>query len=157
MTKALESQVLNLCGVLIVVMCVTLLLELAARGFFHHSFVWSVELATVCFIWIAFLGGTAGVLRKEHFVVDVLSTWFPEGHPVSVALELLSIAVILIIGVVFAVYGIDFVKSGMHRFSFSLGIRQGYTMTVMPICGALFIINSIYHLLVLVAGERKAA
>jgi TRAP-type C4-dicarboxylate transport system permease small subunit len=150
--RAVESLVLSVCAVILVLMCVTLLLEISSRFFLQHSFVWAAEFATACFIWIAFLGATAGVLRKEHFTVDLLYKWFPPEHKVSLLLEMLGSALILLIGVIFFVYGLDLVESGMRRQSFSLGIKQGYIMAIMPISGALFALNSLHHLLVLAKG-----
>ncbi|WP_353174550.1 TRAP transporter small permease [Paracandidimonas soli] len=149
----LEDCVLNICSLLVVVMSVSLLLEVGSRNLFSYSFVWAMELATACFIWVAFLGATVGVRRNEHFVVDLLYRWFPEGHPVSIFLQVLSYLLIALLGMVFLVHGLDFVGSGMRRYSFSLGIKQGYLMLIMPISGALFIINAVYGLL-RVAAEK---
>lgn len=156
LVAALEASVLGLCGVLMVVMCVCVVLEVASRSLVEHSFVWTAELATVCFIWVGFLGATVGVLRNEHFVVDLLYKWFPTGHPVSVALEVLSYLLIAFLGFIFVRYGIDFMVSGMRRQSFSLGVPHGYLMTVMPVSGVLFVLNAVNNLLRMGAGQGVA-
>lgn len=154
MVMRLESLALNACSLLVVTMCVTLLAEVAARSLFGASFIWSIELATVCFIWLAFLGSTVGVLRQEHFTVDLLYRWFPPEHWFSAWLDALTYVLIAVLGTVFVVYGIGFMENGMRRHSFSLGIPQGYVMAIMPLCGALFIINSVHHLLRMATGQR---
>ncbi|TBU76341.1 hypothetical protein DNK06_15845 [Pseudomonas daroniae] len=154
--KLLETCALNVCGLLLAIMCGTLLLEIISRSFFGTSFIWSMELATICFIWVAFLGSTVGVLRREHFVVDLLFHWFPPEHPVSLLLDALTSVLVLVLGLVFLVHGLSFMESGMHRYSFSLGIKQGYTMLIMPLCGALFIVNALHNLLALAANRRIA-
>ena len=88
-----------------------------------------------------------GVRRNEQFVVDLLYRWFPEEHPVSAILQVFSYLLILLLGWVFLAYGLDFVESGMRRYSFSLGIKQGYLMLIMPISGALFMVNAVHGLL----------
>jgi len=153
----LEGCVLNVCSLLVLVMSVSILLEVASRGLFHYSFVWTMELATACFVWTAFLGAAVGVRRNAHFVVDLLYRWFPPGHPVSMLLQGLSCVLILLLGVVFLVHGLDFAASGMRRHSFSLGIRQGYLMLIMPISGALFIVNAVHGLLRIVDEDEKKA
>ncbi|SED50684.1 TRAP transporter small permease [Rhodobacter sp. 24-YEA-8] len=151
---AADSLILNFCAILLVVMCGALLLELVARNLFRHSFIWSMETATICFVWIAFLGGSVAALRKEHFAVDLLSGVVAPGSPVARGLEILGHALFTGLGLLFLVYGWKFAMAGMMRHSFSLGIPQGYTMLIMPLSGALFTISGLWNLFGVVFGER---
>lgn len=126
------------------IMIVTVFTEIIGRSIFSHTFLWSSELAMFGFMWLAFLGSAVGVLRQSHFVVDLLFKWFSEDHVVTKILEWFTLILILVIGFVFLFYGIDFVKQGMSRISYAIGIKTGYNMLVMPITGALFILNSLY-------------
>lgn len=150
----LENSTLNLCALAALAMCVTLLSELVARNFLGTTLIWSSEFATICFVWIAFLGSTVAARRREHFNVDLLGSLAPPGSRSDRCLELLTEFVFIGFGAVLLVYGIGFSGAGMRRFSFSLGIPQGYTMAVMPVSGALFLFYGLMDLLEIALRKR---
>lgn len=152
--RRLELLTLDVCVILVVVMCGVLLGELVARNIFSSTFLWSIELATTCFVWMAFLGGTVAVRRHEHFNVDLIGKWAPPGSQADFSLKVLGVLVVGTIGAVLLWKGIPFASGGMRRFSFSLGIRQGYTMLVMPIAGGLILFYSLIDLLSLYLRRR---
>lgn len=154
MARRLELLTLDMCVLLAVVMCCVLLGELAARNIFYTSFVWSIELSTVCFVWMSFLGGTVAVRRHEHFNVDLIAKWAPPGSRADLSLKFLAVIIVGAIGAVLLWKGIPFASAGMRRLSFSLGIRQGYTMLVMPIAGGLILFYSLVDLLSLSLRQR---
>jgi TRAP-type transport system small permease protein len=153
--RRLELITLDICVLLIVVMCGVLLSELVARNVFATTFLWSLELATTCFVWMAFLGSTVAVRRQEHFSVDLIATWAPPGGRASYILRVLGVIIVAIIGIVLLWKGIPFAQGGMRRFSFSLGIRQGYTMMIMPITGGLILFYALVELLALSLGRAS--
>jgi len=152
--RRLELLTLDVCALLALVMCSVLLGELAARNIFSTSFVWSIELSTVCFVWMSFLGGTVAVRRHEHFNVDLIEKWAPPGSLADLSLKFLAVVIVGGIGAVLLWKGIPFASAGMRRFSFSLGIPQGYTMLVMPIAGGLILFYSLVDLLSLSLRQR---
>ncbi len=153
--RLFDIVTLNFCAFLAIVMSLTLLSELVARNLMGTTIIWSAELATMCFVWIAFLGSTAAARRRSHFSVDLLDRWIIPGGKGDYALDLLAAAVFVAFGAVLLLYGIDFVQNGMRRFSFSLGIAQGYAMVVMPLSGALFAFYGLCELLSLITGARE--
>lgn len=145
--RRLEIITLDLCVALTVIMCVVLLAELVARNVFSSTFLWSMELATTCFVWVAFLGATAAIRQGEHFSVDLIGRWATEGSALDHALKILTAVIIIAFGMVLLWKGFGFAANGMRRFSFSLGIPQGYTMLIMPISGALILFYGIIEML----------
>lgn len=146
-SRLIEITTLNFCVLLAVLMCATLLAELIARNFLGTTIIWSAEFATMCFIWIAFMGSTAAARRSEHFNVDLIERWAPAGSRLDFWLKVLAAAVFSGFGAVLLINGINFVEAGMSRFSFSLGIPQGYTMVIMPVSGALFLFYGLLDLM----------
>ncbi|SHH87177.1 TRAP transporter small permease [Cognatishimia maritima] len=151
----LETTTLNLCVLLAVLMSATLLAELVARNLIGTTLIWSAEFATMCFIWIAFLGSTAAARRRDHFNVDLIGRWVPAGSPAEHWLLALTAAIFAGFGAVLLINGISFAETGMRRFSFSLGIPQGYTMLIMPVSGALFLFYGCVELLELFIDEDR--
>lgn len=154
--RRLELVTLDICVLLIVVMCGVLLGELVARNVFATTFLWSLELATTCFVWMAFLGSTVAVRRQEHFSVDLIAAWAAPGSRASLVLKVLGVIIVALIGAVLLWKGISFAQGGMRRFSFSLGIRQGYTMMIMPITGGLILFYALIELLALGLGRNSS-
>lgn len=151
----LEITTLNFCVLLTVIMSATLLAELVARNLIGTTLIWSAEFATTCFIWIAFLGSTAAARRRDHFSVDLIGRWAPAGSRAEHWLLVLTATIFAGFGVVLLVNGIGFVETGMHRFSFSLGVPQGYTMLIMPLSGGLFLFYGCVELLELFTDEDR--
>lgn len=145
--RLFEITTLNVCVLLAVVMSGTLLAELVARNLMGTTLIWSAELATQCFIWIAFLGSTAAARRREHFSVDLIERWVPAESSADYVLQVLTAFIFAGFGAILVIKGIDFAHAGMRRFSFSLGIPQGYTMMIMPVSGALFLFYGLCELL----------
>ncbi|MDO6732598.1 TRAP transporter small permease [Marinovum sp. 2_MG-2023] len=147
---------LNFCALLAVLMSVTLLAELVARNLFGSTLIWSAEFATMCFVWIAFLGSTAAARRGDHFSVDLIGRWATTGSRFEFWLRVLTAGIFAGFGAVLLVAGIGFAEAGMRRFSFSLGMPQGYTMMIMPLSGALFLFYGCVELLELFTNKEQS-
>ncbi|MBL6454357.1 TRAP transporter large permease subunit [Belnapia sp. T6] len=75
---------------LVAVETVLLLAGIIARYVFHSSLVWSDELASVLFLWLAMLGAVVAFRRAEHMRMTALVTMAPA--PLRGFLEALAVA-----------------------------------------------------------------
>lgn len=66
-------------AVLVLVETVLLLSGITARYVFHSSLVWSDELASMLFLWLAMLGAVVAFRRGEHMRMTALVTRAPAG------------------------------------------------------------------------------
>lgn len=94
----LQTSVEGLAAVALVAEVVILMLGIVARTVFHHPLVWSDELASILFLWLAMLGAALAVQKNSHmrltFFISKLSprarVW-AETLAVGVTLVLLTL------------------------------------------------------------------
>lgn len=65
------------CAGLLVVEVGILLLGVVMRYFFHTPLIWTDELGTLLFIWLAMLGSVLAVERNEHMRITLMLNLFP--------------------------------------------------------------------------------
>lgn len=58
-------------AILLLGMLVLLTLQVISRYIFKISFTWAEELATIMFIWLAYIGASSAVLKGQHLRIDV--------------------------------------------------------------------------------------
>src|ERR1700710_3013854 len=76
---------------LVLVGIIVLLAGVVSRFVFHHPFVWSDELASILFLWLAMLGSVVALQRMQHMrLTAVVSRVSPK---VQAYAEVLSVAV----------------------------------------------------------------
>ncbi len=140
-----EWIVTKLLIVMTMVMVLSVFIQVISR-IVHYTVIWTSDVATFLFVWLAFLGAAMAVRDNDHFIVDV----FPERMktvPFNMALNLLALATQMVIGFVMLRYGIEFVKSMSLRMSYSLGVQMSYIVAVVPISGGLIILGVVERLL----------
>src|ERR1700734_2037980 len=79
---------------------IVLLAGVVSRFVFHHPFVWSDELASILFLWLAMLGSVVALQRMQHMrLTAVVSRLRPALQPyaevLSVAAPALFLAILL--------------------------------------------------------------
>ncbi len=78
--ESLLGDVLELAAAtLVAIESVLLLAGIVARYVFHSSLVWSDELASVLFLWLAMLGAVVAFRRAEHMRMTALVAMAPAG------------------------------------------------------------------------------
>jgi TRAP-type C4-dicarboxylate transport system permease small subunit len=76
------------------------------------------ELARGIFIWLVLVGASLGVRNQEHFALQLQSVVNSRyAHALSMAMT----AVILMIALIFVIYGWDFLQAGLRRRSLTPG------------------------------------
>ncbi len=62
-------------ALLVVAEVVVLLAGVVSRYVFHSPIVWSDELASILFLWLAMLGSVVAYRRAEHMRMTASSAW----------------------------------------------------------------------------------
>ena len=79
-------------GAFFVVIVITVFLGVIFRYVLQNPIPWTIELATISFVWVVFVGSSAAMKRQLHIGIDALTRLAPA--PVQ---EVLGLAVNLII------------------------------------------------------------
>ena len=87
-------------AVLVLVEIAVLLAGVVSRFVFHHPFVWSDELASILFLWLAMLGAVVALQRGQHMrltaIVGGLSPgWRARAEVLAVAMPALFLLIVL--------------------------------------------------------------
>ena len=131
-----EWIVVKLLVVMTVVMVASVFIQVLTRTF-NYTVIWTSDVATFLFVWLAFLGAAVAVRDNDHFVVDVFPVHWKNKLGFNLALNLLALCTQFVIGFIMFKYGMKFTESMILRLSYSLGIQLSYIVMVVPISGAL--------------------
>lgn len=101
-----------------------------------HAF-WAEDVAKMLFTWIVFLGGAVAVKYDAHVRMGMFSDRI-KGRP-GVWWSHVVRASPIVVGILLLVFGVRIVQISMFREMPSLEISVGYSMTIIPLSGALMI------------------
>ena len=116
---------------------------------------WSAEMAQVLQVWFTFIAMALGVRKKMHISINIM----PENlSPIlNTILAKLQNALIGGVGIVMFYYGRQLVESTMRSVLPATRMPSGYLYLIMPICGALLIVESVIDLLGIDRRDRWMA
>lgn len=66
------------CSVFLVTMISSVIVNVFLRYLFNYSISWAEEVATICFVWLVFVGASATYKHKMDMGIDVLITKTPQ-------------------------------------------------------------------------------
>ncbi|MDA0345890.1 MAG: TRAP transporter small permease [Verrucomicrobia bacterium] len=116
---------------------------------------WTEELAIYLLIWVSLLGASLTYEEKGHLGVDY---FVGKLHPDAQKLAAIFVELVVLFFAAFALlYGGWVLVSktlASGQVVPALGWQKGYLYTAVPISGIFFIIFSIEHLLLLLAGKE---
>ena len=69
-----------LCSVFLITMIALVIVNVFLRYLFNYSIFWAEEVATICFVWLVFVGASATYKHKMDMGIDVLITKTPATH-----------------------------------------------------------------------------
>lgn len=108
------------------------------------TYLWTEELATFIFVWVVMIGAMLAVWDGTHF--DVVIT--PDAQNPLAALIQKSIVhiAILIFGLLFAWYGIEYARVGAIQSSVMMRANLLWTYVTVPIAGVVWAVFASYRL-----------
>ena len=101
------------------------------------AWIWTEELSRFLFIWMVMLGSMVGVREGTHFVVDVLPTLPPRA---DAAVQIVANLFVLVFALVFAWWGIQFVRFGWHQTSELAELPMGFIFVAWPLAGITWVV-----------------
>ena len=150
MVGKLLENFCNVLRVLIAVFTIALAIPVAAQVIARYTglipvYLWTEELATFIFVWIVMIGSMIAVWDGTHFHVEVLKT---AKSPILKLLQNGFVLVLLMLfGILFAWYGIEYTKFGSIQNSVMLGANMALTHVSVPLAGLVWTVFAGYRLL----------
>lgn len=80
MKKVLDKMaeiLLTVSGLLFFAIFIVNMMEIFARSFINHSFLWVSDFSVICVVWMICLSIAVGVYRREHLFMEYLSDKLP--------------------------------------------------------------------------------
>ncbi len=158
MVGKLLENFCNVLRVLIAVFTIALAIPVAAQVIARYTglipvYLWTEELATFIFVWIVMIGSMIAVWDGTHFHVEVLKT---AKSPILKLLQNGFVLVLLVLfGILFAWYGIEYTKFGSIQNSVMLGANMALTHVSVPLAGLVWTVFAGYRLLELFSEYRQ--
>lgn len=112
---------------------------------------WTEEVVLLCMVWVCFLGASIATKHKEHIVIDILLTVFPER--LAKALELLSLLVVIGVLALLVWQGIRLVEVTQFVTTTALNIPTMYMYAAVPFSALLMLIHSLRILYAMVRRQ----
>lgn len=129
--RMIQKSVTCVAGVLVLVEIVVLVAGVISRFVFHRPLVWVDELASICFLWLAMMGATVALLRREHMRLTALVLLLSPGKRLAAqALAETVIALFLILILPWA-YGYALDEWAIE--TPALGLHNTYRAAAMPV------------------------
>ena len=140
LTRGLE----HLTAMLVVAEIGILFVGIVARYAFHNPLIWSDELASLLFLWLAMLGAALALRRNEHMRMTALVNRF--GARARGFAALLALAATL--GFLLAILrpALDYLGNEAIVSIMSLGISMSWRAAAMPIGIGLMIVTALLRL-----------
>jgi TRAP-type C4-dicarboxylate transport system permease small subunit len=110
------SRLLDLLLVVtVVVLLLPVTMQIVAR-FSEHlpRYIWTEEMARFLLVWMIMIGSMIGVREGTHFTVDLWPTLRPRARA---ALDSVSGTLVLVLAMVFTIYGWEFTDTAWFRIS----------------------------------------
>jgi tripartite ATP-independent transporter DctM subunit len=130
---------------LVVAEIVILFVGIVARYAFHHPLIWSDELASLLFLWLAMLGAVLALRRDEHMRMTAMVNALPLGS--RHFFELLSLAAALTFLGAILRPAFDYAAGESIVSLMSLDISMSWRAAAMPVCVALLALTILLRLL----------
>ena len=108
-----------------------------ARYLLHRPLIWSDELATALFLWLAMLGAVVALRRGEHLrLTAVVSRASPRAR---LSMDALAAVLAALFGAMLVRYGMDYAAGEAFITTPSMGLSAAWRAAALPAGGALMI------------------
>lgn len=139
-------------GKLLLVVIVVLVFAAGVLRWFDHPLIWSVDLAQLLFLWIAFIGANQALRKRVHIGMDLAVRRLPLGlrRGVEIVLALLTLAFLLIM----VWEGYKLTTLNMQRVFGDSGISYAFVTGAVPIGCLMLAITLTGHIVKLIRTWR---
>ena len=144
---------------LMLLMVVPVVLQILSRySGLIPRYIWTEEVARFCFVWIVMIGSMIAVREESHFKVDLLPE--PDTDRQAGVNSLVAHLAMMLVAVVFALYGYEFAEFGRRQTSEMSGINLLSIYISFPLAGvtwAIFLLERILADVRQITGDSHAA
>jgi TRAP-type C4-dicarboxylate transport system permease small subunit len=139
-------------GKLLLVVIVVLVFAAGVLRWFDHPLIWSVDLAQLLFLWVAFIGANQALRKRAHIGMDLAIRWTPLGarRIVEIVLALITLAFLLMM----AWEGYKLTTLNIQRVFGDSGISYAFVTGAVPIGCLMLAITLSGHLVNLIRTWR---
>jgi tripartite ATP-independent transporter DctM subunit len=131
-------------ALLVLIEIFVLLAGVVSRFVFHHPFVWSDELASILFLWLAMLGSVVALQRMQHMrLTAVVSRLKPALQPYA---EVLSVAVPALFLAMLLPYAWEYAADEFYIETPALGLPNIVRAAAIPAGAALMLLTCVLRL-----------
>jgi tripartite ATP-independent transporter DctM subunit len=135
---ALGGVVEALAGVLVVAEVIVLFAGVTARYVFDRPFVWSDELASMIFIWLAMLGAVVALRRGEHMRMTAVISKLPPGRRALLDVVAITAAFVFALIMIFPAW--DYASEEVYVTMPALDIPNFWRALALPAgCGLMLV------------------
>jgi TRAP-type C4-dicarboxylate transport system permease small subunit len=140
-------------GKLLLVVIVVLVFAAGILRWFDHPLIWSVDLAQLLFLWVAFIGANQALRKRAHIGMDLAIRWAPLGarRIVEIVLALITLAFLLIM----VWEGYKLTTLNIQRVFVDSGISYAFVTGAVPVGCLMLAITLAGHLINLVRTWRS--
>jgi tripartite ATP-independent transporter DctM subunit len=142
--KGLRNAVEAPTALLVLVEIFVLLAGVVSRFVFHHPFVWSDELASILFLWLAMLGAVVALQRMQHMRLTAVVSRLPGS--VRVYAEVLSVAVPALFLAVLLPYAWEYAADEYYIETPALGLPNIVRAAAIPTGAAIMLVSCLLRL-----------
>ncbi len=137
--NALRSAVEVPTALLVLIEILVLLAGVVSRFVFHHPFVWSDELASILFLWLAMLGAVVALQRMQHMrLTAVVSRLSPRTQSYA---DILAVAVPAAFLAVLLPYACEYAADEFYIETPALGLPNIVRAAAIPVGAAIMLLG----------------
>jgi len=132
--------------ILMITLLVSVALQIIGRYVpFIPRFLWTLEVSNFSLIWAILIGAMLATKERTHFFVDLIPESMEEKF--GLFIEIIYFTAMFTAALVFIIYGIPFLRSGLAQKSQFTGLNLGFIHVSVPVAGVVWIMFLIEQLL----------
>ncbi|MGA2998495.1 TRAP transporter large permease subunit [Bradyrhizobium sp.] len=128
--RVIQGSVSFVASALVLIEIVVLVVGVVSRFVFHQPLVWVDEIASICFLWLAMMGATVALLRREHMGLTAFVLLFSPGKRLAVQALVETVVALFLILILPWAYGYALDEWAIE--TPALGLHNTYRAAAMP-------------------------
>ncbi len=154
------TRILNgLAGISFLAMVILTCWQVFTRYILQNPSTWSEELVGYLFAWMSLLGASLVTCERGHMNIPIVGEQF--SLPVQKGLNCLGEIIAFLFSATILVFGgVQITSLAMGQMTSSLGVPIGIFYVVLPLCGILNMIYTVFNMIDIIKGqtdEKEAA
>lgn len=147
------TRILNgLAGISFLAMVILTCWQVFTRYILQNPSTWSEELVGYLFAWMSLLGASLVTCERGHMNIPIVVEQF--SLPVQKGLNCLGEIIAFLFSATILVFGgVQITSLAMGQMTSSLGVPIGIFYVVLPLCGILNMIYTVFNMIDIIKGQ----